>query len=137
MIEEFKNINPTLKDLRKFGIIFGIILVIIFSFLLYKQKIDSFLYFGIPFMFILLGILLPKSLGLLYRIWMSFAIGMQWIITHIILTLLFYLIITPVRILSRIFRKDFLSLRYKKDVETYWKKRETQNLTLKEYERQF
>jgi hypothetical protein len=137
MIEEFKNINLILKDLRKFGITFGIILVIIFSFLLSKQKIDSFLYFGIPLIFILLGILLPKSLGPFYRIWMSFAIIMQWIVTHIILTLLFYLIITPIGAMSRIFRKDFLSLRYKENVETYWEKRETKNLTLKDYERQF
>jgi len=137
ILEEIKNLNPNLKELRKFGLTVGIVLSLLFLFLFYKQKIEAVWVFSFPAILIIFGIALPKALNRVYLIWMAFAITIQWIMTHLILTIVFYTVITLIGLLHRIFRKDVLSLRFKTNTKSYWKKREVKDVDLKSYERQF
>ena len=70
---------------------------------------------------------LPFVLKPIYWIWMIFATILGWIMTRIILSLLFYVIITPIGLILRMFGKQFLELKYNKNVNTYWNYRESQN----------
>jgi hypothetical protein len=47
----------------------------------------------------------------------SFPIG--WVVSHVLLALIFYLLITPLGILRRVFGRDALQLR-RPTGETYW-----------------
>ena len=110
--EEIKNIKETKKDLRKFGITVGVVLLIFAGFLLWKEK-ESFFYFGIIGLFLLLtGLIIPIVLKPLNKVWMILAILMGWVMTRIILTILYYLVLTPIRILAMLFRKNFLDLKH-------------------------
>lgn len=70
-----------------------------------------------------------------YRAWMRFVFILGWINTRIILVILFYLILTPVGLLLRLFRIDLLERR--KKVGTYWKKKEKVKFNPLNYERRF
>ena len=57
--------------------------------------------------------------------------------TRLILSLVFYLIITRIGLLLRIFRKQFLELEWNKTDSTYWNYRSTDVLETEKYEKQF
>ncbi len=52
---------------------------------------------------------------------MAFVVRMRWFMTRLTLGMLFYLGITPICLLARLFGKDFLELRYDKNASgSYW-----------------
>ena len=137
LIEEIKNIKESKKDLKKFGLTIGIVLLILSAFLFYKGK-NSAVYFGTAGIFLsVLAVLTPMILKPLNKIWMSFSIILGWIMTRVILTVLFYLAITPIGLLIKLFRKDFLELKIDKSQSTYWQKREKKKFNQIDFERQF
>ena len=137
MLEEIKNIKSEKSDLRKFGITIGIILLIIAGFLFWKEK-ESFqilLTFGVTLC--ILGIAIPFILKPIYWVWMIFATILGWIMTRVILSLLFYIIFTPIGLIPRFFGKQFLELKWDKSKESYWNYRTIKHLKMEDYEKQF
>ena len=55
---------------------------------------------------------------------MSFAIILGWFMTRFILSLLFYLIVTPIGLITRVLGKDFLELKKEASNGSYWNQRE-------------
>ena len=136
MIEEIKNIRLTNKDLKNFGLIIGIILSMFGVFLLYR-RIDYFIYFaGVGLIFLSLGLIAPKILKPIYKVWMTFAVIVGWIMTRLILSILFYTVITGLAILTRIIGKDFLNLKIN-NKESYWNNRDSDYELNQDYEKQF
>ena len=136
MLEEIKNIKSEKSDLRKFGITIGVILLIIAGFLFWKEK-ESFqilLTFGVTLC--ILGIAIPFILKPIYWVWMIFATILGWIMTRVILSLLFYTIFTPIGLILRFFGKQFLELRWDKSKESYWNYR-SDKIEKTNYEKQF
>lgn len=135
--EELKNIKESKKDLRKFGVTVGLVLIII-AFLLYWKQNEIYLYFGwIGLSLTFAGLAVPNLLKPINKIWMTFAILMGWVMTRVILIILFFVILTPIGILSKIFRKDFLKLKKDELKESYWEVREKTKLSPEDYEKQF
>ncbi len=135
--EEIRNIKETKRDLRKFGLTVGVGLLIFAGFLFWKEK-ESFLYFGIIGLFLVLtGLIIPAVLKPLNKVWMTLAILMGWVMTRVILTILYYLVLTPIRILAMLFGKFFLDLNIDKSAKSYWEIRKKSELKPLDYERQF
>ena len=137
MIEEIKNIKSEKSDLRKFGITIGIILLIITGFLFWKEKesFQIFLTFGV--VLCVLGVVIPVILKPIYWIWMIFATILGWAMTRVILGLLYFIIITPIGLILRLFGKQFLELKWNHSHQSYWNMRTTELLSKKNYEEQF
>ena len=136
MIEEIKNIKSKKTDLRKFGITIGVILLIIAGFLFWKEKESFQILLIIGVTFCILGIVIPFILKPIYWVWMIFATILGWIMTRVILSLLFYMILTPIGLISRLFGKQFLELKWNKTDSTYWNYR-SKKLNRESYEKQF
>ncbi|MBU0529150.1 sxtJ [bacterium] len=134
MIEEIKNINTDKQEIRKFGFLVGGVLIAISIFMLWKALSYYQLVFVIGALFILLGIFIPKILKPIYIIWMTFATILGWIMTRVILIILFYLIVTPIGLIARIFGAKFLDLSWQSNVKSYWNRREK---TVSDLEKQF
>jgi hypothetical protein len=135
--EEFKHIKETKKNLRKFGLTVGIVLAAIGTLLFYFEKSSAIYFTIIGGLLILLGILLPQLLKPINKVWMGLAIVLGFIMTRVILTTLFYLVITPIGFLAKIFGKRFMVLKYDRSVKTYWEKRSIIQKKQIDYERQF
>ena len=136
MFEELNSIKSSRKDLKNFGIIIGFILLIIGAFLFVKEK-DSFIYFfSTGSILIILGGVTPVILKPIYKIWMIFAVIIGWIMTRVILSVLFFSIITTIGIFTRLIGKDFLNLKSKNN-ESYWNTRNKEYELNQDYEKQF
>lgn len=137
MFEELKNIKSTKKELRNFGITIGVILLVIGGYLFFKElgSYQTFLYLAIAL--IGLGLIIPNLLKPIYLIWMIFAVIIGWVMTRVILSLLFYLIITPIGIIAKILNKDFLNLKKEYGKATYWNKRDRSLELNQDYSKQF
>lgn len=137
MLEEIKNIKSEKSDMRKFGIAIGVILLVIAGFLFWKEKESYQIFLTVGTILFVLGILVPAVLKPIYWIWMIFATILGWIMTRVILSLLFYIIITPIGLILRFFGKQFLELKWDKSKESYWNYRTIKHLKMEDYEKQF
>ena len=137
MLEEIKNIKSEKSDLRNFGIIVGIILLIISGFLFWKEKESFQIFLAIGIILFLTAIAIPAVLKPVYWIWMIFAIILGWFMTRVILSLLFYVVFTSIGLTLRFFGKQFLELRWDKSKESYWNFRTNEHLKKENYEKQF
>ena len=137
MLEEIKNIKSKKSDLRKFGITIGVILLIIAGFLFWKEKESFQIFLAIGITLFLTAITIPFILKPVYWIWMFFATILGWIMTRVILSLLFYIIFTPIGLILRFFGKQFLELRWDKSKESYWNFRINEHLKKENYEKQY
>jgi hypothetical protein len=137
ILEEIKSIKETKEDLRKFGYTVGGALLIISAFLFWFEK-ASYIYFAVPGILLILGgFIVPQLLRPLNKAWMTLAILLGWVMTRVILTILFYLVITPIGFIAKLARKDFLNLKIDKHQESYWVMRERKSLKPIDYDRQF
>lgn len=137
LIEEIKNIKSEKKDLRQFGITIGIVLGLLGGLFLWRER-DYYLYFFIvSVVFILLGIALPVLLKPLQKAWMTLAVVLGWFMTRVILSILFYVVVTAIGMLAKMFGKHFLDLEMDSSKRSYWNSREQREINKNEYERQF
>jgi len=135
--EEIKLIKEDKHSLRKFGLTVGTVLLLIGIALFLFDK-SSFVYFGgIGLLLILLGFALPVFLRPFNKVWMTLAIILGWFMSRVILSILFYLIITPIGFFLKIIGKVPLNLKQDNSLSTYWEDREKRVSEKIDYERQF
>ena len=137
MFEEIKNIKSEKSDLRNFGIIIGIVLLIISGFLFWKEKESFQIFLAIGITLFLTAIAIPAVLKPVYWMWMIFGIILGWFMTRVILSLLFYFLFTSIGLTFRFFGKQFLELRWDESKESYWDFRTNEQQQNKNYEKQF
>ena len=136
MFEELNSIKSSRKDLKNFGFTIGFILLIIGVFLFVREK-GLFVYlFSIGSILIILGGIVPVLLRPFYKVWMTFAVIIGWIMTRIILSVLFFSIITIIGLFTRLLGKDFLNLNSESN-ESYWNIRNKEHELNQDYEKQF
>jgi hypothetical protein len=105
---------------RKFGIILGIILAVIATILLIKARGLYIYFYGAGFFFIAAGLAVPIVVKPVFILFLYIAHVMGWVMTRLILSILFYLVITPIGLLGRLFGKRFLDLKFPGKQESYW-----------------
>jgi len=137
MFEEIRNIKSNKKELRSFGVTIGVILLVIAGFLFIKEKELFQIFIYIAGSFIGLGIIIPFILKPIYLVWMIFAVLLGWFMTRVILSLLFYMIISPIGLFLRVFGKDILEIKKQVVQGSYWNKRDSNIEQNQDYEKQF
>jgi len=137
ILEEIRRIKSGRSELRKFGITLGVAFGLLSGFILWRGKISSVPFFTISALFIFLGLVLPDLLKPIQKVWMALSIILGWLMTRIILILSFYLMVTPIGLLARLFGKDFLNRKFERDGTTYWIPKKNTPFDKKNYENQF
>ena len=90
-----------------------------------------------PPIFLFLGLVTPSLLKPIQKVWMSLAIVIGWFVTRVILTVLFYLVVTPIGLVAKLSGKRFLDINFDRGVDSYWIPRETTKFNKRSYENQF
>ena len=128
--EEIRNIKSGKKELRQFGYTMSIVLGVLGVLFLWRGK-EWYPYFIVlSVVFLVPAIILPILLKPLQKLWMILAVLLGWFMTRIILSILFYLVITPIGFILRLCGKDFLNRSFEKYNESYWIPRETGEVDL-------
>ena len=115
---------------RSFGIIFFIVFLLISVWPILKGLEIRVWALIIPLIFLLLGLINSNFLTPLNKTWIKFGILLGKIIAPLVMGLIFFLIVTPIGLLLRIFGKDVLNLKFSK-ANSYWLKREKNIQTMK------
>ncbi len=135
--DEFKNIKSNKSEWKKFGITMGIILAIIGFYLIWKRNNHYCYPLSFSAAFFIIGLFLPSLLKPVYKAWMILSVVMGFMMTKVIMVIIFYLILTPLGLIASMTGKKFLDMKIDKNVKSYWIARgQTQKLK-SDYERQF
>ena len=138
MTENMKKKETTKKDLRQFGLVLALILGLIGYLQLRKGHVNVYpwlCYAG--GMSLIFGILLPGVLKPVFIVFTHVAHAIGWFNTRVILILVYYLILTPIGLLMRVFGKDILDQRLDGDASSYWIKRSRSRADKISLEKQF
>ncbi len=100
--------NPGAAELRKFGLVTGAIVIVLFGLILpwifgYKWPVWPWILTGVLWIW---ALAIPGTLFFVYSSWLKFGHIAGWINTRIILGLMFFLVFFPAGILMRIFGND-------------------------------
>jgi hypothetical protein len=137
IIEEIKNIKDNKSDWKKFGITMGVILTIIGLYLFWKKNNYAEYFLFVAVAISMLGLILPSALKHVYKVWMALAVLMGFIMTRVIMIIIFYLLVTPISLIASITGKKFLDMKIIKSKKSYWIAREKTKIEKVDYERQF
>ncbi len=118
---------------KTFGILFFVIFLIISIWPLLQGSGIRLWALFIAIIFLTLVLLKPKLLKPLNITWIKFGEMLGKIIAPIVMGLIFFVILTPISLVVRIFGKDLLKLKMSSD-KTYWTQREKNITTM---DRQF
>jgi hypothetical protein len=136
LFEEIRNIKSDKKDLRNFGLTFGVVLGLLGGLLWWKGKDTYSIFILLSIAFLFFGLTVPSLLRPLQKAWMTLAVVLGWFMTRLILSILFYVVVTAIGLIARLFGKNFLDLQINRSNQSYWIKRE-KNLDNSRYEKQF
>jgi hypothetical protein len=118
-----RNLKTSRKELRKFGMLLFFIFALVAGLMFWRAKSSWLILFCISMLFLFIGLVRPSFLKSFYRVWMAWAFVLGWVMTGIILTISFFVIITPMGLfLRKVLRKDLLDEKIEKSKETYWKR---------------
>jgi hypothetical protein len=126
-----------LTELRKFGLLFTVVFALIAAYAWWKGSAYSLYFLGAAGFFLVTGLFFEPVLKPIHRYWMKFAHYLAWLNTRILLGLFYYLVITPVGVIMRLFGKDFIDEKIDRKTRSYWAIREKAETTKDRYERLF
>lgn len=138
IIQEIKELKPSPKELRKFGLTMAAVFFLIAVYIFIKRDADiSYIFAGFSIIFFIGAVVKPAVLLIAYKLWMSLAICLSWVMTRGILGVLFYVGFTAIKVIAKIAGKEFLDLKIDKNRKSYWIKREQKEFDKSTFERQF
>lgn len=135
--EEFKNIKSGRNELKQFGLVIGGILLVIGSYRCWKIHPDYYYFLIAGMMIILAGLIFPVILKPFQKVWMALALVLGWFMSRLVITIVFYLILTPVSLIAKIAGKKFLELKSSKSQNSYWNYRQSAAIAKIDLEKQF
>jgi hypothetical protein len=137
MLNDLRQLKTGWRELRRFGLIVGAVFAAL-GVLFWLRHKPVFPYLLIPGAVLMgSGLLFPRMLKEIYFGWMSLAFGLGFVMSNVILTLLFLFVITPIGLAARCLGKDFLGLKLNRQATTYWIRRERLSKSKADYEQQF
>tara|TARA_B100000700_G_scaffold244614_1_gene272815 strand:+ start:2097 stop:2483 length:387 start_codon:yes stop_codon:yes gene_type:complete len=108
---------------RSFGIVFFIVFLAIALWPILNDGDVRIWSIIVSLIFLVLGLLNSNILKPLNKLWFYFGILLGNVVAPIIMSLLFFLVVTPTGLLVRFFGKDLLKLKKSKK-DTYWIKKD-------------
>jgi hypothetical protein len=118
-----RNREPSPRDLR----VFGLLLVVFFGgfggyFLWRAGEITTTVIalWSVGGAMSLVFWAVPPLRRTLYRTWMTVAYPIGWTVSHLAVGVLYYLILTPIGLLMRLFGHDPMRRRFDRQAKSYW-----------------
>ena len=105
---------------KSFGILFFVVFLGLGLWPLTNDNNPNIYLIIISIIFLILGLLNSKLLSPLNLFWIKFGELLGKIIAPIVMAIIYFFILTPISLIVRLFGKDLLSLKFSKQIKTYW-----------------
>ena len=117
---------------KSFGLVFFTVFLIIGLWPLLNENTPRIWSIIISLAFLILGLLNSKILTPLNTIWFKFGELLGFLVSPVVMALIFFLVVTPTGIMMKLFKKDLLNKRFNKSIKSYWLKKEKAESTMKQ-----
>ena len=108
---------------RSFGLLFFIVFIALALWPLTNQGEINLYLVTISLFFLVLGLLNSRILSPLNKAWIKLGEILGRIVAPIVMAIVFFLILTPISLLVRLFGKDLIGMKFSNDIKSYWVKR--------------
>ena len=104
---------------RSFGLVFFVVFLLISIYPLLHGQNLRFWSLIVAIIFLALGLLNSKILTPLNKIWFKFGLLLGSIVSPVIMSIIFFFVVTPISFVMKIIGKDILNLELNNN-NTYW-----------------
>jgi len=114
----------------QFGLLLSLIILTLFLYNFIKNNNFQLIFlilFSITFGITLLK---PNLFNIFTLLWLKIGLLLAHYMSKIMMIVVFYFLITPLNLISRIFQKDFLNIKFKKNYKTYWINKTDKNINM-------
>lgn len=116
------NWRPSNRDLRVFAVV-QLIVACVAAWLLHRRWHWDSVASGLVVLSLgglIVGMITPQVLRLPFLAWMLAAFPIGWVMSHVLLGIVYYGVVTPIGLVLRLRGRDVLQLKPRADVSTYW-----------------
>lgn len=111
---------------KSFGIVFFIFFIAVSFYPLINYEEIKLWALILSLIFLILGLIDSSILTPLNLLWFKFGIFLGKVISPFIMGLVFFIVVTPIGLLMKLFKKDLLRLK-KSDKQSYWIERKSKS----------
>jgi hypothetical protein len=86
---------------------------------------------------LVLALVAPSVWGAFFRAWMKLATALSWVMTRVILTLLYLLVVTPLGWVRKLAGKPTLDTAWRDGKVSYWVERDPVDATIERYAKRY
>ena len=109
---------------KGFGLLFFAVFLIIGLWPLINGESPRIVFFIIGLIFLILGLVNSKILTPLNKAWVKLGELLGKIIAPIVMAGVYFIVLTPISLIVRLFGKDLLKVKFSKKSKSYWIKRD-------------
>jgi hypothetical protein len=116
------NWNPPRNQLRQFAVLFLIFIGGLGTILYFKGKplIVSEILWNLSWIVCLAGVIYPPLVRPVYVVMMAVALPIGFVVSTILMLVIYYLIVTPIGLVMRLFGYDPMRMRPAAGTESFW-----------------
>jgi len=116
------NTDPSKKDLRWFGVIVALVFAVLgtVAFFLWKSPKTANVLWIIGGALAVIYYAVPPLRRLMFVGWMYLVFPIGWVVGHLLLAIVYYLVVTPVGILRRTLGGDPMERKVDREAKSYW-----------------
>ena len=114
------NVTITLPSNQKFGCLFAVIFAGVFAYFLWTHSTGlAIISLALSILLLLATIFYPIALAPLNRAWFALSLFLGKVVSPIVLTIIFFVVIFPPSLIGRLLGRDALLLK-KRQASSYW-----------------
>ena len=117
---------------RNFGLVFFFVFLIVSLLPLLKEEPFRIWSIVIAIIFLILGLMNSKLLTPLNKLWFKFGLFLGYLVSPIVMGLIFFAVITPTGFIMKIMGRDLLNSKYDDKKKSYWINRDKSKSTMKQ-----
>jgi len=120
------NWKPSARQLRQFSILEIVFFAIVCAWLYYRTTYPqvAVAVLAVAGVVGILGLVWPAFVRPIYIAWMTVAFPIGWLVSHLLLAVIFYLVISPIGLIMRLCGYDAMQRKFDRQAKTYWKRRD-------------
>ena len=108
---------------RSFGVLFFVVFLVVGFWPMLNNETPNYYLILFSLIFLILGLVNSKILSPLNLGWIKLGEILGKIIAPIVMAIVYFLILTPISLLVRLFGKDLIGIKFSNNIKSYWIKR--------------